>query len=371
MKLFIAIALSIACLLLAQTTLADDAVAPPPLVAPVAMQAGAVSYPEGASGEAVVVVELLVSDAGFVRNAHVTSGEEPFAGATLTASSGWTFTPARRGDTDVAARIRMRFEFHPPTVERVPPPLTDAGALQRDSGADAGRKSNGVEEVVVRGHRVEVGVTHLGGGEVRQIPGAFGDAFRAIEALPGVTPIVSGLPFFFVRGAPPGNTGYFLDGVRVPLLYHLALGPSVVHPGLIESVDFYPGGYPARYGRYAGGILDGQTLAPARKVHGEANVRLFDAGALVEAPLVDGRDRDGPCLQKATTGTIRVSSTQDRRTALGTPRHVVPSINRVQFAYAHMRGALYCGTQAPKIVPPSDAAEVYTCTGLQTWPIGH
>ena len=34
--------------------------------------------------------------------------------------------------------------------------------------------------------------------------------------MPGVTPFASGVPFFFVRGAPPGNVGYFLDGVRVP-----------------------------------------------------------------------------------------------------------------------------------------------------------
>ena len=62
--------------------------------------------------------------------------------------------------------------------------------------------------------------------EVRQVPGAFGDAFRVMEALPGVTPLVSGLPFFFVRGAPPGNNGYYIDGIRVPLLYHVGAGPE-------------------------------------------------------------------------------------------------------------------------------------------------
>ena len=141
----------------------------------------------------------------------------------------------------------------------------------------------------MRGARQEAGQTTFTAGEVRQIPGAFGDAFRAIEALPGVTPILSGLPFFFVRGAPPGNTGYYLDGVRVPLLYHLGLGPSVVHPGLIDHVDFFPGGFPARFGRFAGGILSGETLPPADRFHGEANVRAFDAGALVETPFADGR----------------------------------------------------------------------------------
>src|SRR5688572_4455728 len=77
-----------------------------------------------------------------------------------------------------------------------------------------------IDEVRVRGvvapHEREAPKTSLDGREARQMPGAFGDAFRAIEALPGVTPIASGVPYFFVRGAPPGNTGYFIDGVRVP-----------------------------------------------------------------------------------------------------------------------------------------------------------
>ncbi len=80
-------------------------------------------------------------------------------------------------------------------------------------------------------------VKRLGRADVRQMPGAFGDPFRAIEVLPGVTPIVSGLPYFFVRGAPPGNVGYFFDQVNIPLLFHGAAGPGVIHPAFIESVN--------------------------------------------------------------------------------------------------------------------------------------
>lgn len=143
-----------------------------------------------------------------------------------------------------------------------------------------------VEEVRVQGNRRrDTGQVSVKATEIREVPGAFGDAFRAIEALPGVTPLVSGLPFFFVRGAPPGNVGYFLDGIRVPLLYHLGAGPSVIHPGLLDRVDFFTGGYPAQYGRFTGGILAGHTLAPADRFQGEGNLRLFDAGAMVEAPF--------------------------------------------------------------------------------------
>src|SRR5262249_10450460 len=144
-------------------------------------------------------------------------------------------------------------------------------------------------EVTVSGEKKDEGTTTLSRSEVRLLPGAFGDPFRAVETMPGVTPIASGIPYFFVRGAPPGNVGYFVDGVRVPLLYHLGLGPSVVHPALIDRVDFYPGGFPARFGRFAGGILSGETLPPATRFHGEANVRLFDAGALVESPFENGK----------------------------------------------------------------------------------
>jgi hypothetical protein len=63
----------------------------------------------------------------------------------------------------------------------------------------------------------------------------------------------------------------------------------VVHPALIDRVDFYPGPAPAQYGRYAGGIVAGALREPEARTHGEATLRLFDAGGLVETPI--GGDR--------------------------------------------------------------------------------
>lgn len=144
-------------------------------------------------------------------------------------------------------------------------------------------------DVTVEGVKHPPSVSSLTRSEVRQLPGAFGDPFRAIEIMPGVTPIISGLPFFYVRGAPPGNVGYFLDGVRVPYLFHAAAGPSVVHPAIVERVDLYAGGYPARFGRYAGAIVSAEATEPRADWHGEANIRLVDTGALVEGGFAEGR----------------------------------------------------------------------------------
>ena len=181
----------------------------------------------------------------------------------------------------------------------VPDPQDEAraqAAAEAEARAAAEKKRAGAaatvreEQVTVRGERVEPGRSAtLSRTEVRQIPGTFGDPFRAIEIMPGVTPVVSGLPFFFIRGAPPGNVGYFLDGVRVPLLFHVGIGPSAVHPALISRVDLYPGGYPARFGRFSGGIVSGEIAPPATEAHGEANLRLFDVGALAETRFANGK----------------------------------------------------------------------------------
>ena len=106
---------------------------------------------------------------------------------------------------------RAEAASEPPARLRPPPPLLLPKAL----------------EVTVLGELPAPGVQTITRAEVRLLPGAFGDPFRAIDVLPGVTPLASGLPYFFVRGAPPGNVGYLLDGIRVPLLYHIGLGPSL------------------------------------------------------------------------------------------------------------------------------------------------
>lgn len=160
-------------------------------------------------------------------------------------------------------------------------------ASAREGSQANAEPTNEPDEVVVHGTRSEEET--ITRAEAREVPGAFGDPLRAIEMQPGIAPIATGLPYFYLRGAPPGNIGYFLDGVRVPTLYHLALGPSVVHPSLVESVALYPGPYPARYGRFGAGVVTAETAPPATELGGDASVRLVDAGAFVKAPFADYR----------------------------------------------------------------------------------
>jgi len=261
----------------------------PTLVRPVLLSDPFVAPPIGMTQDVSVELVVNIGADGSVVSAVPVEAHEPFSTLASAAMMTWRFKPATRRERAVPSRIHFEVIFHAPVLRPVGP--APAPPLVATAPTKAAKGSNEVEEVTVRGvHGDPSRTASLSRAEVREIPGTFGDPFRAIEILPGVTPIISGLPFFFIRGAPPGDVGYFLDGIRVPYLFHVGAGPSVVHPGIIDTVDLYPGGYPAQYGRYAGGIVSGETVAPRTDTaRGEYNLRVFDVGALAETPFADGR----------------------------------------------------------------------------------
>jgi TonB family protein len=140
--------------------------------------------------------------------------------------------------------------------------------------------------IVAQRQRDEVSRITLRGDEIQKVPGTFGDPFRVIQTLPGVASVVSLLPFPIVRGSSPSSTGFLLDGTRIPLLFHLLSGPSVVHPEFIDEIQFFPGGAPAPYGGYTGGIVDGRTRRARPDEHLiDFDVNLLQAGAFVREPV--------------------------------------------------------------------------------------
>ena len=248
-------------------------------------------YPDGAVGAANVLVEIVVGTDGRVASARAISGDPPFAAIATEAVAAYRFSPAQRQGIPVRARIRMIVTFEPPQAVVPPSPAPDGRGRPAPASSEGG-DVRAPEQVSVTGQRYETQSPteyRMGRAEVRLVPGAFGDPFRAIEIFPGVTPTLSGLPFYYVRGAPPAAVGYFVDEVRVPYLFHFGLGPGVIEPALIKEVALHPAAFPARYGRFSGAIVAAETTQPADKPHGEGAIRVYDAGAFVEAPLADGR----------------------------------------------------------------------------------
>ena len=143
---------------------------------------------------------------------------------------------------------------------------------------------------VVRGEREKDVVARytLSKRELTTVPGTFGDPARVVQNLPGVarSPYTSG--FLLVRGSFPMDSSVFLDGVRIPLLYHFMGGPSVLNPEFLERIDFYPGNFGVKYGRTGGGIVEVETSSKKPEIwNGILDVNLFFASGFAEVPLTE------------------------------------------------------------------------------------
>lgn len=128
--------------------------------------------------------------------------------------------------------------------------------------------------------------------QVERIPGTSGDALRSIQSLPGVArpPGLAGM--LIVRGSAPQDTGVFVDGTQIPLAYHFGGLSSVIPTELIDKLDFYPGNFSVRYGRFNGGIVDIGLRKPNTTCTGDYGVPAEESGCyhgLVQMDLIDGR----------------------------------------------------------------------------------
>jgi TonB family protein len=143
-------------------------------------------------------------------------------------------------------------------------------------------------QTVVEGDREVIEVTRrkLVRSQLTTVPGTFGDPIRALQALPGVARSPFGVGVLIVRGSNPNATGIYIDGHRVPGIFHFLGGPSILNPEFLDSIELYPGGFPARFGRIYGGAVEIDTR-PSKSdgVHGSASIDLLNTAAYVRLPI--------------------------------------------------------------------------------------
>lgn len=132
--------------------------------------------------------------------------------------------------------------------------------------------------------------------EVLRTPGATADVARAVQTLPGVQGVDEGTGLF-VRGGDVTETRVLVNGALLlsPFRVQVPTGnvTSTVSPLLLDKVEFLAGGFGARYGNAASGVvalttegrplaatttlaasIGGAGLAFARPIGQEAGVRL-------------------------------------------------------------------------------------------------
>ncbi len=118
---------------------------------------------------------------------------------------------------------------------------------------------------------------------IKRVPGTFGDPIRVIQSLPGAARAPFGSGLLIIRGSNPEDSGVYIDGIRIPYIYHLGGFESVINPDLVSAVDYLPGGFGVQYGRGMGGVVDVSTVTkwPDRNKI-TWNTDVLDSGAMIK-----------------------------------------------------------------------------------------
>lgn len=254
----------------------------------------------GAGGDVAPPPEVAAGPPNFYGTIKESGTRRSIGFATVTVSIATTATTTRTStEADASGRFAFRglpagkhlITVRAPMFER----LDTKEMVREDEGLEVlyylTRAERNPYEVVVkeRLERREVARRTLRFEEIERIPGTQGDAIRVIQNLPGVARSPFGIGLLIVRGAPPQDTGVFLDGHRLPLLFHfggLAGLSSVVNSRMLEAIDFFPGGFGPEQGRVSAGAVELRSkFAQTDRVHGEAIVDLSGASVFLEGPV--------------------------------------------------------------------------------------
>lgn len=285
----------VALLLLASAVRAEAPVLIAPQLRVVAELTAPLDTPPLPRGAAVSLL-LHVDSSGRVVEAVIDRSLRPDVDArAIELTRDMRFAPATRDGQPVPARVRFQYTVasqllsdtrdYAASVAEVE--VIEATPAVEVAAVSASYSASGVVRRVDPGAATQISLRHE---ELTVVPGTFGEPLRVVATLPGVTRTPFGLGYFLVRGASFENTGFLVDGFPVPILYHLGAGPAVLSSRLVQGLDFYPGGYPASYGRFLGGVVALKTGAPPSDgFRAELEIDLFRASALTVIPFQEGR----------------------------------------------------------------------------------
>lgn len=195
-----------------------------------------------------------------------------------------------------------------------------AGTGRREpDGAERSEPAPPLEEIVVQTSRYRLATgqlvarTFLTQEQVKNMPRLADETLRAVQRLPGTT--TNGFSSIgSVRGGEPNETAIVLDGLRLYEPFHLKnfLSPvSLLDSRLIDSIEFYSGGFPVEYGDRMSAIVDATTVRPAVPRYFEIGLNLFHSGALAATQFAGGRGHALVSARRSNVGDLAHLSEND------------------------------------------------------------
>jgi len=138
----------------------------------------------------------------------------------------------------------------------------------------------------------QTGLMHIESKQLTSGIAVFGtpDVIKKLQLLPGVAAgneLMSGL---YVHGGDGNDNLFLLDGVPLYNISHFGGLFSSFNTDIIDNLDFYKSGFPARYGGRMSSVVDVETReGNMQEYHGSASLGLIDGRVQVEGPIVKGK----------------------------------------------------------------------------------
>ncbi len=148
-----------------------------------------------------------------------------------------------------------------------------------------------LDEVTVRGEQSKrFNISTLSKKEMLNIPSIGGkpDVLKALQMLPGIQSQQEGSSMLNVRGGNPGENLYLFDNTPIIYVNHLGGFMSVFNPDMINNIEVYKGGFPAKYGGKLSSIVSiTQREGDKSGLKGSLGIGVTDISFCIEGPLLN------------------------------------------------------------------------------------
>jgi hypothetical protein len=128
--------------------------------------------------------------------------------------------------------------------------------------------------------------------EIRRAPGAAGDINRIIASLPSIARVSDQANNLAIRGGSSAENLFIIDNIEIPNINHFPFmgtsggAISMLNVDFIQDVNFYAGGFSAKYGDRLSSVMEITNREGNReRFNGQLSLDMSSAGTVVEGPL--------------------------------------------------------------------------------------
>lgn len=147
-----------------------------------------------------------------------------------------------------------------------------------------------IGEKIVEKNATDISLERISVKELEAIPkGVETDVFRSLQYVPGVNFTADLSARYYVRGGDSNQNLVLLNGANVYNSFHAMGLFSVIDPEMINTMEFYKGGYTAEYGGRLSSVLNLITKDGNRtRYSAKAASSFLTAKGVVEGPIPNG-----------------------------------------------------------------------------------